>query len=227
MATLHIAWCSVFLFLSLKLSPDAIIMCTLAQTLLWLCVHLCMWPCVCVCVCVWMCLGASCQVKQEWEVHSSLHHPNIIQAYCGTEDSSGVRLFMEYAGDSDAYSYINAKQRLSLREDDARQLVYDMLTALQYMHSQVGHMQYTHIQAGGSWQYMYSRVGHCSNTHVQPGVLMQYLYTREGHCSTCPARCTRFLTLQACSGNAGSRCTYALCCGFCNRGCDGCLWWRA
>jgi hypothetical protein len=77
------------------------------------------------------------QVKQEWEVHASLSHPNIIQAYLGMEDSSGVKLFMEYAGDSDAYSYINAKQRLSLREDDARQLVYDVLTALQYMHSQV------------------------------------------------------------------------------------------
>jgi hypothetical protein len=38
------------------------------------------------------------QVKQEWEVHSSLSHPNIIQAYLGMEDSQGVRLFMEYAG---------------------------------------------------------------------------------------------------------------------------------
>jgi hypothetical protein len=82
-------------------------------------------------------LCCAVQVKQEWEVHSSLHHPNIIQAYLGMEDSSGVRLFMEYAGDSDAYSYINAKQRLCLREDDARQLVFDVLTALQYMHSQV------------------------------------------------------------------------------------------
>lgn len=41
------------------------------------------------------------------------------------------------AGDSDAYSYINAKSRLSLREDDARQLVLDVLTALNYMHNQV------------------------------------------------------------------------------------------
>jgi serine/threonine protein kinase len=86
------------------------------------------------------------QVKQEWEVHSSLHHPNIIQAYLGMEDSSGVRLFMEYAGDSDAYSYINAKQRLCLREDDARQLVFDVLTALQYMHSQVRHAQPDDVQ---------------------------------------------------------------------------------
>lgn len=77
------------------------------------------------------------QVKQEWEVHASLKHPNIIQAYLGMEDAAGVRLFMEYAGDSDAYSYINAKQRLSLREDDARQLVYDVLMALLYMHNQV------------------------------------------------------------------------------------------
>lgn len=70
-------------------------------------------------------------------MHSSLAHPNIIQAYLGMEDAAGVRLFMEYAGDSDAYSYINAKQRLSLREDDARQLVFDVLTALKHMHSQV------------------------------------------------------------------------------------------
>lgn len=76
------------------------------------------------------------KVKQEWEVHASLSHPNIISAYLGMEDATGVKLFMEYAGDSDAYSYINAKQRLCLREDDARQLVADVLTALQYMHSQ-------------------------------------------------------------------------------------------
>jgi serine/threonine protein kinase len=81
------------------------------------------------------------QVKQEWEVHASLQHPNIISAFLGMEDSAGVRLFMEYAGDSDAYSYINAKQRLSLREDDARQLVYDVLTALHHMHRQVGRTQ--------------------------------------------------------------------------------------
>lgn len=66
-----------------------------------------------------------------------MSHPNIIQAYLGMEDSNGVKLFMEYAGDSDAYSYINAKQRLCLREGDARQLVYDVLDALKYMHSQV------------------------------------------------------------------------------------------
>lgn len=77
------------------------------------------------------------QVKQEWEVHSSLVHPNIITAYLGMEDAAGVKLFMEYAGESDAYSYINAKQRLCLREDDARQLVHDVLTALEYMHAQV------------------------------------------------------------------------------------------
>lgn len=70
-------------------------------------------------------------------MHASLSHPNIISAYLGMEDATGVKLFMEYAGDSDAYSYINAKQRLCLREDDARQLVADVLTALQYMHSQV------------------------------------------------------------------------------------------
>jgi hypothetical protein len=54
-------------------------------------------------------------------------------------------------GESDAYSYINAKQRLCLREDDARQLVFDVLTALQYMHQQVrrqrGHEGNTHWAA--------------------------------------------------------------------------------
>lgn len=77
------------------------------------------------------------QVKQEWEVHSSLSHPNIIKSYLALEDADGVKLFMEYAGESDAYSFITNKQRLSLREADACQLVYDVLTALRYMHSQV------------------------------------------------------------------------------------------
>lgn len=42
-----------------------------------------------------------------------------------------------YAGESDAYSYLSAKQRLSLREDDARQLMRDVLAALCYMHERV------------------------------------------------------------------------------------------
>lgn len=47
------------------------------------------------------------------------------------------RWVMAVAGDSDAYSYINAKSRLSLREDDARQLMLDVLSALHYLHNQV------------------------------------------------------------------------------------------
>lgn len=75
------------------------------------------------------------KLKQEWEIHTSLvEHPNIIQAYLAVEDETMVGLFMEYAGDSDAYSYLSAKQRLSLREDDARQLMHDVLSALQHMH---------------------------------------------------------------------------------------------
>lgn len=46
-------------------------------------------------------------------------------------------------GESDAYSYLSAKSRLSLREDDARQLMHDVLLALNYMHEQVG------VMAGG------------------------------------------------------------------------------
>ena len=40
-------------------------------------------------------------------------------------------------GESDAYSYLSAKSRLSLREDDARQLMRDVLSALAYMHDRV------------------------------------------------------------------------------------------
>jgi aurora kinase len=76
------------------------------------------------------------KVKQEWDVHSSLSHPNIIKSYLALEDSQGVKLFMEYAGESDAYSFISNKQRLCLREADACQLVYDVLTALSFMHGQ-------------------------------------------------------------------------------------------
>jgi serine/threonine protein kinase len=77
------------------------------------------------------------QLKLEWDIHASLvDHPNIIKAYLATEDDRSVGLFMEYAGESDAYSYLSAKQRLSLREDDARQLMHDVLSALQFMHEQ-------------------------------------------------------------------------------------------
>lgn len=41
------------------------------------------------------------------------------------------------AGESDAYSYLSAKQRLSLREDDARQMMRQVLSALAHMHDQV------------------------------------------------------------------------------------------
>lgn len=86
------------------------------------------------------------QVKQEWELHSSLSHPNIIKSYLAFEDADGVKMFMEYAGDSDAYSFISNKQRLSLREQDACQLVYDVLTALKFMHSQVGEVRLMDLQ---------------------------------------------------------------------------------
>ncbi|KIY93973.1 hypothetical protein MNEG_13988 [Monoraphidium neglectum] len=75
------------------------------------------------------------KLKMEWDLHTALlDHPNVIQAYLATEDEGSVGLFMEYAGESDAYSYLTAKQRLSLREDDARQLMHDVLSALQHMH---------------------------------------------------------------------------------------------
>ena len=38
------------------------------------------------------------KLKQEWEIHASLEHPNIIRAYLAAEDDSSVGLFMEYAG---------------------------------------------------------------------------------------------------------------------------------
>ncbi len=44
----------------------------------------------------------------------------------------------KHPGDSDAYSYLSAKDRASLREQDARQLVWDVLEALLYLHQQVG-----------------------------------------------------------------------------------------
>lgn len=77
------------------------------------------------------------QMKLEWDIHSSLEHPNIIQAYLGMEFETSVGLFMEYAGDSDAFSYMSAKQRIALREQDAKQLIMDVLQALHYLHEQV------------------------------------------------------------------------------------------
>ncbi len=44
---------------------------------------------------------------------------------------------MEHAGDSDAYSYLTAKKRECMREEDAKALVADTLCALQYMHDLV------------------------------------------------------------------------------------------
>jgi hypothetical protein len=43
-----------------------------------------------------------------------------------------------YPGDSDAYSYLTAKKRDCLREDDARELIRELLLALDYLHDQVG-----------------------------------------------------------------------------------------
>eukprot|EP00877_Chromochloris_zofingiensis_P005481 jgi/Chrzof1/14934/Cz09g21100.t1 len=76
------------------------------------------------------------KMKLEWDIHSSLEHPNIIQAYLGMEFETSVGLFMEYAGDSDAFSYMSAKQRIALREQDAKQLIMDVLQALHYLHEQ-------------------------------------------------------------------------------------------
>jgi len=75
------------------------------------------------------------KVKLEWEIHSALDHENVVRAYLASETDSHVGLFMEFAGDSDAYSYMAAKRRLALREDDARALVWDVLQALEHLHS--------------------------------------------------------------------------------------------
>lgn len=58
-----------------------------------------------------------------------------MRAYLASETDEAVGLFMEFAGDSDAYSYMAAKRRLALREDDARALVWDVLQALEHLHS--------------------------------------------------------------------------------------------
>jgi serine/threonine protein kinase len=78
------------------------------------------------------------KLKLEWEIHSALDHENVVRAYCASETDSTVGLFMEFAGDSDAYSYMAAKKRLALREDDARALVWDVLQALDHLHAQHG-----------------------------------------------------------------------------------------
>lgn len=74
------------------------------------------------------------KVKLEWEIHSALDHENVVRAYLASESDAHVGLFMEFAGDSDAYSYMAAKKRLALREDDARALVWDVLQALEHLH---------------------------------------------------------------------------------------------
>jgi serine/threonine protein kinase len=74
------------------------------------------------------------KVKLEWEIHSALDHENVVRAYLASETESTIGLFMEFAGDSDAYSYMAAKRRQALREDDARALVWDVLQALEHLH---------------------------------------------------------------------------------------------
>ena len=74
------------------------------------------------------------KVKLEWEIHSALDHENVVRAFLASESDRHVGLFMEFAGDSDAYSYMAAKKRLALREDDARALVWDVLQALEHLH---------------------------------------------------------------------------------------------
>lgn len=80
--------------------------------------------------------GIKAKVQREWAVHSSLSHPNIIEAYVGFEDKRWVGIAMEYAGEHNTIKWLESQGREAMSESEVKAVAFDMLSALDYLHSQ-------------------------------------------------------------------------------------------
>jgi serine/threonine protein kinase len=71
-------------------------------------------------------------VLKEKDTHALCQHPSIIKLLHHFEDSKNFYILMEYAPNGDLFSFIRKNKTLS--EEQARQLTYEVGSALAYLH---------------------------------------------------------------------------------------------
>lgn len=72
--------------------------------------------------------------KREISIMRVLDHPNIIQLYEIYEDEKYLSLVLEYCSGGDLFDYLGERHHLC--EEEAAHIMHNILTSIQYLHSQ-------------------------------------------------------------------------------------------
>ncbi|EAS00939.2 Serine/Threonine kinase domain protein (macronuclear) [Tetrahymena thermophila SB210] len=72
------------------------------------------------------------RIKNEYNLHSQLDHPNIVKILKRFEDNEYVYMMLEYCPGGSLFDYVKSKGRLN--EDEARDISYQIVQGLEYLH---------------------------------------------------------------------------------------------
>ncbi|XP_022201471.2 LOW QUALITY PROTEIN: aurora kinase C [Nilaparvata lugens] len=74
------------------------------------------------------------QVIREVEIHSRLHHPNIISMFTYFADEKRIFLVLEYAGKGELYRHLQSSPYKRFPENLSAKYIYEVADALHYCH---------------------------------------------------------------------------------------------
>ena len=72
-------------------------------------------------------------IQREAKIQESLDHPNILKCYGSFEDDTRFYLVLEYVLDGDLYSTMKKQPNKRFSEENASQILYQLLAALKYL----------------------------------------------------------------------------------------------
>jgi serine/threonine protein kinase len=76
------------------------------------------------------------QLQRELEIHSTVAHPNIVKCieFFENKDQTKMQIILEYCSEGDVMDYMERKSGKKLNETEAKTVVREVATALQYLH---------------------------------------------------------------------------------------------
>jgi serine/threonine protein kinase len=87
------------------------------------------------------------QVEKELAILRQLHHPHLVSFMFIADQGSRISIIMDWAGEN-LREHRTVTQSQQYTEDVARYMMYQLTSALVYLHSKVGHcMQCTHTES--------------------------------------------------------------------------------